>query len=758
MPEQRRRSDELLRQQQLFRNAPGFIAVLRGPDHVYEFVNDAYVRIVGRREYIGKPVREVVPEAEAQGFVDLLDKVYKTATRHVAERARIVLRPDPGVPAEEHFVDFVYEPMLNDSGKATAIFVEGFESAHFPNAPVDHAKECDRVWANSRDLLVVIGAGGVFQAVSPAWTKVLGHAPDEVIGRSVLEFVYPDDAAQSRAALDVSAGARDLTNFENRFVRKDGAARWISWHTSVEGDLVYAYGRDITAEKRSADALAVAESRLRAIFETTYLFQGLLTPAGVLLDANTTALSAIGKTLEQVLGKAYWDTEWFTGTAGMAQVVQAAVHAAGSGNLVRQEIHVNLPVGGWRWFDFSLRPVFDGDDRVVALVPEALELTERKLAEAALHQSQKLDAMGQLTGGVAHDFNNLLVPIVGSLDMLQRRGIGGEREQRLIVNALKSAERAKLLVQRLLAFARRQPLQPEAVHVGTLIEDISALIDSTTGPQIAVKVDIERDLPTANADPSQLEMAILNLSVNARDAMPQGGMLRISARCRLIEGPHRPSLASGRYICVSVEDSGHGMDPETLSRAIEPFFSTKGIGKGTGLGLSMVHGLASQLGGALHLSSEPGAGTTVELWLPVRAAPVGVAAGQAPAAGRPLASGTALLVDDEEIIRVTTADMLNDLGFVVIEAASALEALAILKRGDPVDILITDHLMPGMTGVSLAKTIMAERPGLPVLIVSGFADVEGLPSYLPRLSKPFRQADLASVVQDLVSRGGRTRH
>ena len=761
MMEYRRRSDAVLRQRQLFQKAPGFIAVLRGPNHVFEFVNDAYVRVIGDRDYIGRPIRDVVHEEQARGFIDILDTVYHTGTRHLAEQTRVVLKPSPDLPPEEHYLDFIYEPMLDDSGKATAIFVEGFDVTKRHRAEVDlqemnsslaaivesRTKERDRVWANSRDLHVVIGADGIFRAVSPAWTRVMGHACEDVLGRSFREFVHPDDLATAQFDGDFTT-ARDVASFIARHIRKDRAVCWISWRTTSEDGLLYAYGRDITAEKIAADRLALAQSRLRVIFETTYLFQALLTPDGLLLDANTAALSAIGRTLDQIQGLAFWDCPWFTQTLGLAHTMRNDVRTAAGGSVVNREFQVNLPVGGWRWFDFALRPVRDRTGAVVAIVPEALDLTDRKRAESVLRQSQKLDAMGQLTGGVAHDFNNLLAPIVGSLDMLRRRSVGGEREQRLIVNALKSAERAKVLVQRLLAFGRRQPLQPVAVQVATLMEEIRTLITSTAGPKIYVVVEVEDNLPAANADPHQLEMAILNLSINARDAMPDGGTLKISAGCHVIDGSHRTELRPGKYVCLAVADTGCGMDADTLRRAIEPFFSTKGVGKGTGLGLSMVHGLASQLGGALCINSKEAAGTVVELWLPVSEESE-IPAFKPVIGGMANASGTALLVDDEEIIRVSTADMLTELGFKVMEASSAEEALRVLRRGDPIDILITDHLMSGMTGVELAKTVIVERPKLPVLLVSGFADVEGLPADLPRLPKPFRQADLAAAIQAL---------
>ena len=349
---------------------------------------------------------------------------------------------------------------------------------------------------------------------------------------------------------------------------------------------------------------------------------------------------------------------------------------------------------------------------------------------------------------MSHDFNNLLTPIIGSLDMLQRKGMGGEREQRLISGALQSAERAKTLVQRLLAFARRQPLQTKGVDVAELIDGMRDLIASTTGPQIRVNVHAAPDLPAAKADANQLEMALLNLAVNARDAMAEGGVLTLSAKARMVEADNRSGLSVGRYVRLTVADSGIGMEAATLARAIEPFFSTKGVGRGTGLGLSMVHGLTAQLGGALDIVSSPGAGTTVELWLPAtedaiaRPARSGIMSVAS-------AAGIVLLVDDEDIVRTSTADMLSELGYAVIEAASGEHSLRIIDSQTAFDIVVTDHLMPGITGTELAALVCRRRPGTPVLVISGYADVEGIATNLLQLTKPFRQADLETSLAAL---------
>jgi CheY-like chemotaxis protein/two-component sensor histidine kinase len=358
--------------------------------------------------------------------------------------------------------------------------------------------------------------------------------------------------------------------------------------------------------------------------------------------------------------------------------------------------------------------------------------------------------MGQLTGGVAHDFNNLLTPIIGSLDMLVRRGVGSERERRLIDGALQSAERAKTLVQRLLAFARRQPLQPISVDLASLIKGMVALIGSTLGPTIDVRIHLADDLPPAKADPNQLEMALLNLALNARDAMPNGGKLTIKANRASVNRGHRPDLRPGHYVLLCVVDTGMGMDEATRERAVEPFFSTKGVGKGTGLGLSMVHGLVAQLGGGLTIQSAPGKGTAIELWLPISTFPIGSEEASAAAPAARIGRGVALLVDDEELVRMSTADMLIDLGFEVVEAGSAEEALHLIKTGTTPALLVTDHLMPGMSGADLAREARVLKPALAVLIVSGYAEVDGLAPELPRLTKPFRNAELAASICALI--------
>lgn len=383
------------------------------------------------------------------------------------------------------------------------------------------------------------------------------------------------------------------------------------------------------------------------------------------------------------------------------------------------------------------------------------ESEQHERAQAALLQAQKLETIGQLVGGVAHDFNNLLMAIIGNLDLLTKRIGDDPRKSTLLEGALEGARRGATLTQRLLAFARRQELQSRPTDVVALVEDMRGLISRSVGPLIRVEVIDSGPLPAVKIDPNQLEMAVLNLAVNARDAMPRGGVLTIALRHHPEAPADELALEPGGYVELSVRDTGEGMDAATLARAVEPFFSTKGVGKGTGLGLSMVHGLADQSGGTFRLESEQGVGTTAALWLPVadrRAEAIIPVAAQSSAS----APATILLVDDDTLIAASTAALLEDLGHRVIATHSGREALGILADGLIPDLVITDHAMAGMTGVDLAIALRASDPKLPILLATGYAELQGdLPIELPRLAKPYTQEQLsleiARLLPDLVA-------
>ena len=417
------------------------------------------------------------------------------------------------------------------------------------------------------------------------------------------------------------------------------------------------------------------------------------------------------------------------------------------------------PKRGLRYYETKFSPLYGPEGNQIGAYQFAYDVTDRlrdqqQLADATarMHEMAKLETLGQLTGGVAHDFNNLLTPIVGALDMLRRRHDTDERSNRLISGAMQAAERAATLVQRLLSFARRQHLEARTVDVKALVEGMHDLMQRTIGPHIAVRIETAANVPLAKVDPAQLELAVLNLAVNARDAMGGGGKIQISLEEAHVADGVEETLQPGRYIRLSVTDTGVGMDEQTLARAIEPFFTTKGQGEGTGLGLSMVHGLAAQSGGALKIRSQVGKGTSAELWLPA-ASGVEVAPEEetleVPAQPR---RANILIVDDEDLVRAATAEMLREMGHTVAEASTGAGALERLHANHDIDLLITDYLMPGMRGSELVEDARKLRPGLPVLLLTGYANLaKGEAAGLPRLAKPFREADLARSVAALLT-------
>jgi signal transduction histidine kinase/CheY-like chemotaxis protein len=381
------------------------------------------------------------------------------------------------------------------------------------------------------------------------------------------------------------------------------------------------------------------------------------------------------------------------------------------------------------------------------------EVAAREKAQEQLRQAQKMETIGQLTGGVAHDFNNLLMVVMGNLDLLRKRIPDDPRLHRLIDGAVQGAERGASLTQRLLAFARQQDLRAVPVDLRTLIQGMSDLLQRSLGPRVALRLDIPQGLPAARVDANQLELAILNLAINARDAMPDGGSIDI--KVVQYQASNDPALKSGGYLKLSVIDAGVGMTAEILKRAVEPFFSSKPLGKGTGLGLSMVHGLAVQLGGTLQLSSTVGKGTTATLVLPVA---TNLPKMESPmhSAQKVKRSAVILFVDDDPLIAMSTTEMLEDLGHHVIGASSGLHALDIIRSEQPIDLMMTDHVMPGMTGIELAAASRQLRPSLPILLATGYADLpEGAQLDLPRLAKPYHQDQLRDRLDQLL--GGHER-
>jgi PAS domain S-box-containing protein len=480
----------------------------------------------------------------------------------------------------------------------------------------------------------------------------------------------------------------------------------------------------------------------------------MLDPDGIVTNWNAGAQRFKGYTADEIVGQHF--SRFYTKEDRLAGEPERALSIAREqGRFAAEGWRVRK--GGKRFrASVVLDPIRDDKGELLGFAKVTRDVSERDdaqrkldLAREALFQSQKMEAIGQLTGGVAHDFNNLLMAILSSLTLLERRVSGDASAQRLIDNARQGAERGAALTQRMLAFARRQELNPEPVDIPTLVRGMTDLLQRTLGPSHPIGLQFPLSLPWVLADANQLEMALLNLAVNARDAMPDGGAISITASEAAVEDRKIDGLAPGRYVKLAVIDTGTGMDAATLARATEPFFTTKGVGKGTGLGLSMIHGLAEQMRGGLVLRSVVGRGTTAELWLPVTdiRQDATVAPTPAPEVLDQPRNLRVLVVDDDSLVLMNTAALLEDMGCVVTEASSGAEALAFFKDESAFDLLITDQAMPTMVGTQLIEKTRELIPDLPVILASGYGELpEAAVHNVIKLAKPFGQAQLAAAI------------
>lgn len=776
---ERKASLEREQQRRVLRQLPGFAALLIGKDHCFDYANDAYLSLIGHREVLGRTVAEALPEVVEQGFVGLLDEVFCSGNAHIARATPVIL------DGEQHYVDFIYHPITDDAENVVGIFAGGYDvteqelgKARFRAVQASSAAGfmlLDSVRDTDGDLIDFRWAD-----VNDAACRIVGRSTEQFLGKRLLEEMPGNKLDGLFDGYVKVVGTGEPWNTEITYDH-DGVSVYLHLSVAKVGDGIAVSFTDLSKRRKAELELQRTLALLKTFTEAVPGVVYAKDRDGKMLIANRGTATLIGKPPEEFIGLT--DAEFLDDAKQASQIMENDRRVMTSGEPQQLEELVQLADGTPAYWLSTKAPMHNEAGDVVGLIGSSVDITARKEAEAALEssreelqtlnetleqrvaeaiaqreqaqealrQSQKLESMGQLTGGVAHDFNNLLTPIIGSLDLLQRRGGRDEREDRLIGGALQSAERAKTLVQRLLAFARRQPLQSRPVDIKELVEGMADLIASTSGPRVRVQVDAPKDLPTISADPNQLEMAILNLAVNARDAMPEGGLLTIAAQAMHMEDAERAALVPGAYVKLSVSDTGVGMDKETAGRAIEPFFSTKGIGQGTGLGLSMAHGLAAQLGGGLNIQSCVGVGTSVELWLPCTDAPIVAEKSIEPRVVTDAsARGCVLLVDDEEIVRGSTAAMLLELGYEVTECESAETALKLLDAGFVADIVVTDHLMPGMTGTDLARTLQS-RGFDATLIISGYARDDGVSLDLHRLTKPFRQSELIAALDEIRS-------
>jgi len=608
--------------------------------------------------------------------------------------------------------------------------------------------------------IYMIDPDGIITSWNSGAKRFKGYEEAEILGEHFSRFYTDEDRA-----VGMPQRALDTAIREGRFegegwrVRKDGTHFWC--HVVIDPILDPAgqllgfakITRDLTDRKMAEETLKQSEQQFRLLVQgvTDYAIY-MLSPEGRVSNWNQGAQRIKGYQPEEIIGQHF--SIFYTPEDRVAGEPQRALEiATREGRFENKSWRMRKD--GTRFLAHVVVDAIRGETGTLLgfakITRDVTEAHESQVAlektREALFQAQKMQAIGQLSGGIAHDFNNLLTVILGNLEILQKRIGDDPKNSRLLENATQGALRGVSLTQRMLAFARRQELKTEPVDIPQLVQGITGLLRSSIGPGIRIETRFPEDLQPVLADSNQLELALLNLATNARDAMVDGGSLCITAQPEVVLEQSHSSMAAGHYVCLSVIDTGEGMDEATLGSARDPFFTTKGVGKGTGLGLSMVHGFIEQLGGRFILKSEKGHGTRAEMWIPVALA--GETTKNLYPAVKPVLVPrlSVLVVDDDSLVMTSTTLLLEDLGHRVISATSGAKALALFEQGEVIDLMITDMAMPQMSGAQLAHAVRLLKPDLPIILATGYAErLEGFAAQLPRLPKPFTQLNLVEII------------
>ncbi|WP_298671156.1 PAS domain S-box protein [uncultured Sphingomonas sp.] len=760
-------AEDRARLAQMFEEAPGFAAVLRGPDHRFELVNRACRELIGDRdgEVIGRSAREVLPEIVGQGYIALLDGVRTSGQPYSDSGAQVILRRQRDAEPEVRYVDFVFQPITDTTGAVTSIFVQGTD--------VTDRYRAEQALARSRESLELAaqaGEIGTWDIHLPAglgtWSDrgkaMFGFPPDRAMTmEDYYGCVHPDDLAAVAHSLEaaVDPARRAAIDIDFRMTRADdGAMRWLTakGRAIFEGErCVRVAGTllDITGRRQEREALRESEERFRNLADSLPALIWQTDEHGDIVFANHFFEIFLGVPPVEIIRDG-WTRLYLPGDRPAVAVMRE--RAAIARKPIGGDLRLMTATGDARWVHAEARPrIIDGayrgfvccavdvseahlageasERRVAERTRELVEeIAERQRVEARLHQAQRLEAVGQLTSGVAHDFNNLLTVVLGNVGMLERSlGDGADaRTRQRLEHVRMAAERGAALTAQLLAFSRRQRLETRVVELNRTIEGMRELMESTLGRAITIDTRLAPELWPALVDPTQFELVVLNLAINARDAMgTAGGRLTVAtANVALAEPASSEEPPAGEYVMVSVSDTGEGMTEAVRARVFEPFFTTKEVGKGSGLGLAQVYGFVKQSGGGVRIDTAPGKGTTVSVYLPRAAsASQSRAAEPAVAGGGSVAGRTVLVLDDDEYVRAVTAQELRDAGATVIEAGDGAGALGAMKRDMAIDAAVVDFAMPGMNGVEFVAQARGLRPGLPVLFVTGFADLLALP-------------------------------
>jgi PAS domain S-box-containing protein len=761
---------------ELFEQAPSFMAVVRGPEHRFELANRPYMKLVGPRPLLGRSVAEALPELAGQGFIGLLDQVFQSGQPYVGKEVPVLLAGAGGAAPHTRHVDFVYQPIRNNDGAVDGIFVEGVDIT-------------ERIVAEER-LRVAQQAGGIgsFEwfpdsgkmVVSPTYRRLWGLSDEQEVTSDLLVGLVEQADRGKVGPVNLARGGNPLDYTEYRVRRPDnGELRWIARQGEVIEGATPQQRRyvgvsfDVTERKQIEQALRASQDRLAAIFGQASVGLAELDLLGNFRRVNGALCQMLAREPEQLLGL---NMEDLIHPDDLADNRALLARLLDTGQPFTLEKRYRKPDLSWVWISSSMSRLDDEHGRPQALIAVktditerhrielawrelnetleqrvAREVAERDKAEEALRQSQKMEAVGQLTGGVAHDFNNVLQIISGNLQLLHQDAEVGGHVRRRLDTAIAAVERGAKLSSQLLAFARRQPLRPVALDLGRLLADMDELLRRAMGETVDIALQVGAGLWNTLVDPGQLESVILNLAINARDAMRGEGRLTIELGNAVLgeyDVNQLTDVQAGQYVQLTVSDTGCGMSDEVLQRAFEPFFTTKPEGEGTGLGLSMAYGFVKQSRGHIKIVSASGAGTSVRIYLP-RSMQAEQQAAPEPA--RQILGGTetVLVAEDDAGVRATVVDMLGALGYRVLQAEGGDQALRLLQAGAEVDLLFTDVVMPGpLRSPELARRARELLPDIAVLFTSGYpqnAIVHGgrLDAGVELLSKPYRREDLA---------------
>jgi PAS domain S-box-containing protein len=622
------------------------------------------------------------------------------------------------------------------------------------------AEERRRLFETSLDLILVTDRKGIVTRVSPSSLEIVGYRPDEMVGRSGAEFIYEADLEATKTEMRLARKGRQTRNFETRYVHKDGRAVSLAWSGvwSEPEQKHFFFGRDMTERNAAEKKLEKARAFFDAIIESLPAMLLVRTVAdGKVVLVNSAAEQLLGYDRSEIIGKTAID---LLPHQEARNVLLQDEQTLLMGKAVENEYTLTTRKLGVRRVRMKGFPLLEEQGNTQYIVTFAEDVTVQRQTEDQLFQAQKMEAVGQLTGGLAHDFNNLLAVIIGNLDIMAELLPSAPEHAELGAAALEAALSGAELTRRLLAFARRQPLKPEEVDANELVSGITKLLARTLGENIKITLDLDPATKPVFVDRVQLETAIANLANNARDAMPAGGQLFVATRNGHLDLDYiekHPEVQSGEYVTIEISDTGQGMAPEIVERIFEPFYTTKGVGKGTGLGLSMVFGFLKQSAGHISVYSEPGLGTTFRLYLqPTPSGSLANVVVEAP----PLQPDyeneeTVLVVEDNSSLRTVVVKQLEVIGLRVLEAENAQVALEVLKHEPRVDLVFTDVVLPGnMDGYALAGAIKENYPNLKIVMTSGFPGMRfnetELANGLPLLSKPYRKQDLVRMVREVL--------